>query len=150
MSFIKQALFLVLAGFLVFSGCRRKSGAGPADTAGPVEPTTPAPEAAAPATAPAAGATAALPPPDAEVTPAVESRFRSNDPKQPYAPPLSGSYQAQLDLYNRVLRKWAQDQGYTPDTMQAITASYGTPKPPQPPAGRTLVYDRKTVTVSLQ
>ena len=80
----------------------------------------------------------------------MESRFRSNDPKQPFAPPQSGDYQAQLLLYNRVLRKWTQDQGYTPATLQDLQASFGAPKPPRPPTGRSLAYDRRTVSVSLQ
>lgn len=148
---MKRTLFVALVGLLAFSGCRKKAGNNPASVSkgdenvpsAPVEvPTKPA--------KPGKFDPGPLPPPDAELTPAMESRFRSNDPKQPFAPPQSGDIQAQLDLYNRVLRKWTVAQGYTPDTLKDLQASYGTPKPPKPPAGRTLVYDRKTVTVSLQ
>ena len=67
-----------------------------------------------------------------------------------YAPAQSGDYQAQLNLYNRVLRKRVQDLGNTPETFQELMASSGYPKPPQPPGGRALAYDKKTITVSLQ
>ena len=67
-----------------------------------------------------------------------------------YAPAQPGDYQAQLNLYNRVLRKRVQDLGNTPDTMQELMSSSGYPKPPQPPGGRALSYDKKTITVSLQ
>lgn len=142
-------LLIVLAGLLAVSGCRKKAAV---DSAGPVaggetpvgEPArVPPPKRGSPAAAP-------LPPTDAEITVAVESRFRTEQRSNAYSPAQPDNYQAQLDLYNRVLRKWTADQGYTPDTMKALMASYGTPKPPQPPAGRTLVYDPKTVTVSLQ
>lgn len=67
-----------------------------------------------------------------------------------YAPAQPGDYQAQLNLYNRVLRKRVQDLGNTPETFQELMASSGYPKPPQPPSGRRLLYEKKTVTVSLQ
>lgn len=95
-------------------------------------------------------AAAPLPPPDAEITVAVERRFLPAEPMNAYVPAQPGDYQAQLNLYNRVLRKRAADLGNTPDTLQELLASSGLPKPPQPPKGRTLVYDRRTVTVSLQ
>ena len=91
-----------------------------------------------------------LPPPDAELTVAVERRFMPAQAMNAYAPAQPGDYQAQLNLYNRVLRKRVQDLGNTPDTMQELMSSSGYPKPPQPPAGRALAYDKKTVTVSLR
>lgn len=95
-------------------------------------------------------ASAPLPPPDAELTVMVERRFLPAQQMNAYSPAQAGDYQAQLNLYNRVLRKRVQSLGNTPETFQELMASSGYPKPPQPPAGRTLVYDKKTVTVSLQ
>lgn len=91
-----------------------------------------------------------MPPPGAELTVNVERRFIPAQPVNAYSPAVAGDYQAQLDLYNRVLRKWTVSSSWTPSTMQEIMTSFGTPKPPKPPAGRTLVYEKKTVTVSLQ
>ena len=74
-------------------------------------------------------------------------------PAQPvnaYSPAAAGDYNAQLELYNRVLKKWTVTSGWVPPTLKDIMASYGPPKPPQPPAGRTLVYDKQKVAVSLQ
>ena len=132
-----------LCWVLLFSGCKRKSqqAAGSPEAAG-----TPVASAAAD---PAAVA-APLPPPNAELTVAVERRFIPVQPVNAYSPAGSGDYQAQLNLYNRVLKKWTVTAGWTPSTLQEIMASFGTPKPPQPPGGRTLVYDKKTITVSLQ
>ncbi len=84
------------------------------------------------------------------MTVAVERRFIPAKPVNAYSPAAPGDYQAQLDLYNRVLKKWTVSASWTPSTLQEIMASFGTPKPPQPPAGRALVYDKKTVTVRLQ
>jgi hypothetical protein len=84
------------------------------------------------------------------LTAAVERRFIPAQPVNAYAPAAQGDYQAQLDLYNRVLRKWSAGSGFVPSTLQELMSSYNVPKPPQPPGGRTLVYDKKTMTVSLQ
>ena len=148
---MRRPLLLTLTCLLVISGCRKRSVANstPASPDANIAASSPA-EVPTTVAKPGKFDPGPLPPPNAELTPAMESRFRSNDPKQPFAPPQSGDIQAQLDLYNRVLRKWTVAQGYTPDTLKDLQASYGTPKPPKPPAGRTLVYDRKTVTVSLQ
>lgn len=95
-------------------------------------------------------AAAPLPPPDAQITVAVERRFLPAQEMNAYSPAQPGDYQAQLNLYNRVLRKRVQDLGNTPDTFEQLMASSGYPKPPQPPAGRKLNFDRRTVTVSVQ
>lgn len=147
---MNRAILIALAGILVLAGCRKRSNA---DASASAEGAQPASETAAPVVAPLAdpaAAAAPLPPPNAEITVAVERRFLPAQPMNAYSPAQPGDYQAQLNLYNRVLRKRAAGLGNTPDTMQELMASSGLPKPPQPPAGRTLVYDRKTVTVSLQ
>jgi hypothetical protein len=145
----RLSILALVTVVVVAAGCRKRSQGGATVATGS--------EAAAttPAEAPTAKAGASAPPltpltPGGEITPAVESRFRSNDPKQPFAPPLAGDYQTQLDTYNRVLRKWVQDQGHAPATLQDLQASYGAPKPPKPPVGKTLVYDRATLTLSLR
>jgi hypothetical protein len=66
-----------------------------------------------------------------------------------YSPAGPGDYQSQLDAYNRVLKKWSQGADI-PVSFDALMSTYNSPKPPQPPAGRRLVYDRKTVSVRLQ
>lgn len=151
---MNRTLGLVLAAVLLLgvSACRKKpktestagaDGGQAGQTAAGAAPVTSKladPKAAA----------APLPPPDAELTVAVERRFMPAQAMNAYAPAQLGDYQAQLNLYNRVLRKRVQDLGNTPDTMQELMSSSGYPKPPQPPAGRQLVYDKKTVTVSLQ
>lgn len=67
-----------------------------------------------------------------------------------YAPVYPGDYQSQLDAYNRVLRKWLEDSSAAPRHIQDIMGTFNSPKPPQPPAGRRLVYDPKTKLVTLQ
>lgn len=67
-----------------------------------------------------------------------------------YAPAYSGDYQAQLDAYNRVLRKWMEDSSNAPRTLQEIMNTFNSPKPPAPPAGRLLIYDPATKRVRLQ
>jgi hypothetical protein len=67
-----------------------------------------------------------------------------------YAPVYPGDYQTQLDAYNRVLRKWLHDSSNAPKNLQQIMGTFNSPKPPQPPAGRQLVYDPATKLVRLQ
>lgn len=143
-------MLITLAGFLVLASCRKRSNADARASAEGAPPAQASETAvAAPLADPAAGA-APLPPPNAEITVAVERRFLPAQAMNAYSPAQPGDYQAQLNLYNRVLRKRAAGLGNTPDTMQELMASSGMPKPPQPPTGRKLIYDRKTVTVSLQ
>lgn len=149
---MSRAILITLAGLLVLAGCRKRSQASssvPSGVAEADQTTAAANLEAAPLADPAAAATP-LPPPNAEITVAVERRFLPAEPMNAYSPAQRGDYQAQLNLYNRVLLKRVADLGYTPETMQELMASSGLPKPPQPPAGRKLVYDRKTIAVSLQ
>lgn len=146
---LRLSLITLLAAVILVSGCRRRSrveatppSGGELAAASPAETT--------PGMTHAVAAPPTTLPPSGEITPAVESRFRPNDYKQPYAPAAPGDYQTQLDLYNRVLRNWVNASGNIPNTMDEITKSYGTPKPPQPPPNRRLVYDPKTITVRLQ
>lgn len=67
-----------------------------------------------------------------------------------YATRYAGDYQTQLDAYNRVLRKWLVDSSNAPRNLQEIMGTFNSPKPPQPPAGRQLVYDSPTKTVRLR
>lgn len=147
---MNRGLLIAFAGLLACTACRKKPKTGtPAD--GGVQAVQPG-ELPAPVASKAADPSAAapLPPPDAEITVAVERRFIPAKTMNAYSPAQAGDYQAQLNLYNRVLRKWTAAMGFTPATMKELMGSSGTPKPPQPPSGRTLVYDQKTVTVSLQ
>ena len=147
-----RALLITLVGLLSVTACRKKPKDGSTASADGASAGQAA-EGAAPVTgklADPAAAAAPMPAPDAAITVAVERRFLPAQQMNAYSPAQPGDYQAQLNLYNRVLRKRAQDLGNTPDTMQELMASSGMPKPPQPPTGRTLAYDRKTVTVSLQ
>lgn len=149
-----RLLGLTLAAAVVLgaSGCRKRSraaGNGAAETVQAGQTS----DGAAPATSALAdpqAAAAPLPLPNAEITVAVERRFMPAQAMNAYAPAQPGDYQAQLALYNRVLRKRVQDLGNTPDSFQELMSSSGYPKPPQPPAGRNLVYDKRTVTVTLQ
>jgi len=86
------------------------------------------------------------PPPVADDSPV---RFAAPQPQNMYSPARPGDYQAQLDAYNRVLRVWSQGADI-PQSLENLMSTYNSPKPPQPPAGRRLVYDPKTVTVRLQ
>ena len=147
-----RALLIPLACLLSFAACRKKPKDGSvalADGASAAQGTERTAPVASKLADPAAAA-APLPPPGAEITVMVERRFLPAQQMNAYSPAQPGDYQAQLNLYNRVLRKRAQDLGYTPDSMQQLMASSGMPKPPQPPTGRALAYDKKTVTVSLQ
>ncbi|MEN9576135.1 MAG: hypothetical protein RL514_3990 [Verrucomicrobiota bacterium] len=89
-------------------------------------------------------------PPNAPPPVSESVQFYPPQPVNMYAPARPGDYQAQLDIYNRVLRKWTQSQSIVPNDLNHLMGIYNSPKPPQPPAGRRLVLDRKTVTVSLQ
>lgn len=143
--------WMVIAGvLLVAPGCKRKSRATSSSGAGGPEGQEVADAPVASALADPSAAAAPLPPPGAELTVAVERRFIPVQPVNAYAPATPGDYQAQLDLYNRVLKKWTINASWTPSTLHEIMASFGTPKPPQPPSGRTLVYDKATVSVRLQ
>lgn len=144
------ALALVLA--LGASACRKRTkaaGTGGAEAVSADQSGSGASPVASPLADPQAAATP-LPPPNSEITVAVERRFMPAQAMNAYAPAQPGDYQAQLALYNRVLRKRVQDLGNTPDSFQELMSSSGYPKPPQPPAGRNLVYDKRTVTVTLQ
>lgn len=153
--FASQILLVALCISVACVGCRRR--ARPDANAGGESSGASGTEAAATAAAPVASApadpaafAAPLPPPNAELTVEVERRFLPAEPMNAYAPAAPGDYQAQLNLYNRVLRQWTVNAGNVPNTMQELMATYNSPKPPQPPAGRTLVYDRKTISVRLQ
>ena len=101
----------------------------------------------------AAGGTPAYatPPPVTSAPPVSEAaRFNAPQPTGMYAPAYSGDYQAQLDAYNRVLRKWMEDSSNAPRTLQEIMNTFNSPKPPTPPAGRQLIYDPATKRVRLQ
>lgn len=149
---MNHAVLIALAGLLVFAGCRKRSQASSSAPSEASEAGQSAANANLPSAplADSAAAATPLPPPNAEITVAVERRFLPAEPMNAYSPAQPGDYQAQLNLYNRVLLKRTGDLGYTPDTMQELMASSGLPKPPQPPAGRTLIYDRKTTQVRLQ
>ena len=139
-----STLILVTASLLAFTGCRKR--ASPTPTASPAE-------AAAAPDAPAGEKTyAAPPPPPATATPpAIEAaRFNTPQPMNMYAQRYAGDYQTQLDAYNRVLRKWLVDSSNAPRNLQEIMGTFNSPKPPQPPAGRQLVYDPVIKTVRLQ
>lgn len=88
--------------------------------------------------------------PDGQVTVEMESRFRPAKVTDSYVLAPPGDYLAHLNTYNRVLRNWCANSGNTPDTLDELLRSYGAPKPPQPPSGRRLVYDRRTISVMLQ
>jgi hypothetical protein len=90
------------------------------------------------------------PPPDEPLATSEEiAKFNPPEPMNAYAKRGPGDYQAQLDLYNKVLRTWAS-RADTPATFKDLMATYNSPKPPEPPAGRRLVYDRKTISVRLE
>lgn len=125
-------------------GACRKRGANAAPPAGD-------------SSAPSAGGEAAKPfasppplPPNAPPPVNESVQFYPPEPVNMYAPARPGDYQAQLDTYNRVLRRWTQSQSIVPNDVRHLMGIYNSPKPPQPPAGRQLVFDRKTITVSLQ
>ena len=141
-------VWIVVFGVLVSQGCKRsaRSGSAQGATAAPVKPG----ESPASAAADPAAVAAPLPPPGAQLTVADERRFIPAQIVNAYSPAAPGDYNAQLELHNRVLKKWTVNAGFTPSSLRDIMASFGPPKPPQPPAGRTLVYDPKTVRVSLQ
>lgn len=143
------SLVLGLAGLLMLAGCRKR--ADRTSAIGGAEPVAAAPDGSAEAAA-GGKAYAAPPPLPANASPpALEpARFNAPQPMNMYAPRYAGDYQTQLDAYNRVLRRWIVDSSNAPRNLQEIMGTFNSPKPPQPPAGRRLVYDPKTMTVSLQ
>ena len=138
--------YILLITCVFVCGCRKRK-ADP-NTAADAGGTQAAPSRAASATAEPAYAAApapTAPPPENETM-----RFNAPQPMGMYAPVYPGDYQVQLDAYNRVLRRWLVDSSSAPRNLQEIMGTFNSPKPPQPPAGRRLVYDPKTKTVSLQ
>ena len=141
----RLALLIGIACLSVAVGvaCRKRGSA-----------TAPGSETTAPAVdgTPAPKAFASPPPLPPNAPPPVNEsvQFYPPEPVNMYAPARPGDYQAQLDTYNRVLRKWTQSQSIVPNDLTHLMGIYNSPKPPQPPAGRRLGFDRKTVTVSLQ
>ena len=142
---MNRAFIVVVAGLLIFTACRKRSRQAAADPTAAAQTT----EGEAPV---GEKSYAAPPPPPATATPpAIEAaRFNTPEPMNMYAPRYAGDYQAQLDAYNRVLRKWLVDSSNAPRNLQEIMGTFNSPKPPQPPAGRQLVYDPPTKTVRLR
>ena len=147
---LHRAVLVLLAGSVVFGACRRRSKPDvtavqpPGDAAAPVDQSAGAPDTSV------ALQTYLAPPPSATPLPIDEAhRFIAPEPMNMYSPAGPGDYQAQLNAYNLVLRKWAAGADI-PQRFHDLMATYNSPKPPQPPVGRKLVYDRRTVTVSLQ
>lgn len=142
----RLVLLLGIACVCVMAGSAcRKRGTSSAPAPGPA-----APPAADGSVAANTFAAPPPPPPDAPQPVNESVQFYPPQPVNMYAPARPGDYQAQLDTYNRVLRKWTQSQSIVPNDLTHLMGIYNSPKPPQPPAGRRLVFDRKTVTVSLQ
>lgn len=142
---LRLVLFLGLVTLCAIpnSGCRKRGAS--ADSATGVDPAaTSAAGAGAPRFATPPPLPANAPPPVMESV-----QFYPPEPVNMYAPVRPGAYQAQLDAYNRVLRKWTQEN-MTPRDLNHLMSIYNGPKPPQPPAGRRLFFDPKTITVSLQ
>lgn len=139
--------FLTLLVVVVATtGCRRRRSADSTPTAAEAA-------AAADGTGGSSVKTFAAPPPLPATAqpPAQESaQFYPPEPVNMYAPARPGDYQTQLDTYNRVFRKWTESASIVPNDLNHLMAIYNSPKPPQPPPGRQLVLDRKTVTVRLQ
>lgn len=142
---------LLMAGLIVGGGCRKQKTQAP-PVAG-VTDTTGADSSASTGSATAEGAVPTrqtfTAPPAGYVPPSPALRWSGPQPANMYAPALPGDYQAQLNEYNKALRKWAEDTD-TPRTFAELMANISSPKPPQPPPGRSLVYDPRTVTVRLQ
>lgn len=146
-----RAFLVVVLVLCAVPGCRKRkmssqSGDGP---------DAPAPTTSGEAT-PGSGVPAkafASPPPWPANAPAPVNenvQFYPPEPVNMYAPVRPGDYQAQLDTYNRVLRRWTETASIVPNDLNHLMGIYNSPKPPQPPAGRRLVFDRKTITVRLQ
>jgi hypothetical protein len=141
---MNRTLIVFLVGLLALGGCRKRanstsseqsSGASTADSSGQSGEQTYRAPPPVPVNAP---------PPPNEV-----ARFNPPEPMNMYSPAMPGDYQSQLDTYNRVLRRWLSDSSNAPRNLQEIMGTFNSPKPPQPPAGRRLVYDPKSRTVSL-
>jgi hypothetical protein len=157
----------VLSLILMLAACSKPQP--PAEPKAPVQKAmgvgVDSPDAAAPPPVPATGtpagdnnasttATASedASPPPADMPIATSEEIAQFNPMQPmnaYAKRGPGDYQAQLDLYNKVLRTWAS-RADRPPTFKDLMATYNSPKPPEPPPGRKLVYDPKTITVRLE
>lgn len=148
MYLLNCGLLLVTASLLTLTACRKRSGQTPSDYGAGSAPAVPT----AGGEVAAGEKTYAAPPPPASATPPVNeaARFNTLQPMNMYAPRYPGDYQAQLDAYNRVLRKWLVDSSSAPRNLQEIMGTFNSPKPPQPPAGRLLVYDPATKTLRLQ
>lgn len=147
MPLMTRFLVLAVASTMLFAACRKRAGRTPSATeAGASASEQPG------STEVAAGekSYAASPPPSAQPPASEVARFNAPQPMNMYAPRYTGDYQAQLDAYNRVLRKWMVDSSNAPRNLQEIMGTFNSPKPPQPPAGRQLIYDPSTKTVRQQ
>lgn len=141
-----RIILLLLVVLSPFTGCRKRGNAQAAAGAGSAA--DPAAVEIGPTGEPVF---APAPPPKTSAPPEKEAaRFNAPQPMNMYAPVYPGDYQSQLDAYNRVLRKWLEDSSAAPRHIQDIMGTFNSPKPPQPPAGRRLVYDPKTKLVTLQ
>lgn len=154
-----------MLGLLAAGGCKKapepeaaapapKAAAVSVDGAGDAPPPPAASVEATPAeagatTAAAGEASATLGQDEPQATQEEVAKFNPKEPMNAYAPRQPGDYQAQLDMYNRVLRTWARNAD-RPATFKDLMATYNSPKPPEPPAGRKLVYDARTLTVRLE
>ncbi len=142
---------LLVAGLIMGGGCRKRKPQAPPEGGQPA--TEAADSSAGAGSATAEGVVSArqtfTAPPAGYVPPSPALRWSGPQPANMYAPALPGDYQAQLNEYNKALRRWAEDTD-TPRTFEELMANISSPKPPQPPPGRSLVYDQKTVTVRLR
>ena len=148
MNLSHRFVLLGLAMLVTVGGCRRRSklevSAPPADAvAASADQVTGSPDVSVPTR------TYLAPPATAAPQTDEAHRFIPPEPMNMYSPARPGDYQAQLNDYNRILRKWSEGAD-VPQTFHDLMATYNSPKPPQPPAGRTLAYDRRTVSVSLR
>ena len=122
---------LVLATLLVAA-----IGCGKSEKAADTKPATPAD---ADALADTPGSAAATAPAPAGTSPAA-----------PASVPVVIANEETLAAYNKALRAWINSSSYLPMNAKELATLRDGPRPPQPPPGRVLVFDRTTMSVHLE
>ena len=125
----KKMKTLVLATLLVAAiGCGKSEKAADTKSAAPVD---------AEALADTPGSAAATAP-------------AGTSPAAPASAPVVIANEETLAAYNKALRAWINSSSYLPMNAKELATLRDGPRPPQPPPGRVLVFDRTTMSVHLE
>lgn len=81
---------------------------------------------------------------------ALEAAPTAASPGIPKAPVAAFATPESLAQYNVLLRDWVKRASYVPTDLAQLKTAVGAPPLPPAALGQRLVYDPKTITVSLQ